>query len=378
VKALVMGGTQFNGLALVKELVRTGHDVTICNRGKTAADLPRPVQRLVADRTDAAALRSALGGRDWDCVYDISAYRPEDAKLMSELLRGRTGHYVFASSTVVYAPSDLLPITEDHPLDTSERQNEYGRNKILCEEHLLREQRERGFPATIAAFSMVFGPHNIIPEREQRMFVRLARGRPVLIPGAGTTLSQVGHVDDQARALRMLAGNPATFGRRYNVTGGDVFSDEGYVDTFAQVVGVQPEKLFLPAEWMDDLYAGRRSLEARPRQVNIDTRTARPDDRAAALFGVQRILQRLAPNLHHWNRSVFFSVQRLRRDVGWEPEYTFPAAVAQTWEWMQREGLDRSRDFDFGFEDDMIAALRSLASASNARSEAKPSEVRKG
>ena len=359
-KVLVMGGTAFNGLALVRELVRTGHDVSVCNRGKTAADLPRSVSRLVADRTDPDALRGALAGRDWDCVFDISAYRPEDAQLMCELLRGRTGHYVFASSTVIYAPSDLLPITEDHPLDRSERQNAYGLNKIRCEEILLREHRERGFPATIAAFSMVFGPNNIIPDREQRMFVRLARGRPVLIPGDGTTLGQIGHVDDEARALRMMAGRSVTFGRRYNLSGGDLFSDEGYVDTFARVVGVLPEKLFLPAEWMDDIYAGRMSLSGRPMQVNIDTRGGY-DDRAAVLFGVQRILQRLAPHLHHWNRSVFFSIDRLRRDLGWEPEYTFPAAVAQTWDWMQREGLDRTRDFDFGFEDDLIARLRSAS-----------------
>ena len=36
-KVLVMGGTQFNGLALVRELVRTGHDVSVLNRGKTDA-----------------------------------------------------------------------------------------------------------------------------------------------------------------------------------------------------------------------------------------------------------------------------------------------------------------------------------------------------
>ena len=148
-KVLVMGGTQFNGRALVAELARCGHDVTVCNRGKTPGDLPAGVQRLVADRTDPAALRAALAGRDWDCVQDMSAYRESDAKLMVELLRGRTGHYVFASSTVIYAASDLLPIGEDHPLERGERQNEYGMGKILCEDVLVREHRERGFPATI-------------------------------------------------------------------------------------------------------------------------------------------------------------------------------------------------------------------------------------
>ena len=60
-KVLVMGGTQFNGLALVHELVRSGHEVTVCNRGKTPADLPPGVTHLVADRTDHSLLREVIG-----------------------------------------------------------------------------------------------------------------------------------------------------------------------------------------------------------------------------------------------------------------------------------------------------------------------------
>jgi nucleoside-diphosphate-sugar epimerase len=41
VKVLVLGGTQFNGLALVHELARAGHDVTVLNRGKSEGALPR-------------------------------------------------------------------------------------------------------------------------------------------------------------------------------------------------------------------------------------------------------------------------------------------------------------------------------------------------
>jgi len=208
-----MGGTQFNGLALVHELVRTGHDVTILNRGQSRKQVPRSVRRLYADRTDHEALRKALEGEEFDCVHDISAYRPEDVKAMTSILHGRTGHYVFASSTVIYAASHLLPITEHHPVDRSERQNEYGLNKLLCEDHLIREHRERGFPASIVAFSMVFGPHNIIPDREQRMFVRLARGRKALLPGDGTTLGQVGFVEDEARMQR-LWDRALGYGRR--------------------------------------------------------------------------------------------------------------------------------------------------------------------
>jgi nucleoside-diphosphate-sugar epimerase len=352
-KVLVMGGTQFNGYALVRELVRRGHDVTIVNRGKTEAPLPRSVSRLVCDRTDHDAMRRTLSGLDFDCIHDVSAYRPEDVQLMADLFRGRCGHYVFASSTVIYAASDRLPITEDHPVDRSESQNGYGLAKLACEDILLREHRENGFPASITAYSMVFGPRNIIPEREQRMYVRLLRGRKVLIPGDGTTLGQVGHVEDQARALCMMMQKPATFGRRYNLTGGDCYSDEGYVDTFAEVVGAAPEKIFLPADYMDALYAGREELGGKVADVKVDIRS-QEEARQRSLFGVQRILCRIAPHLHHWNRSVFFGIDRLKQDTGWQPEYTFRSAVEQTWEWMQQEGLHESLEFDFGFEDELI------------------------
>jgi nucleoside-diphosphate-sugar epimerase len=355
-RVLVMGGTQFNGLALVHELARSGHHVTILNRGRTEAALPSGIERLTCDRTDGDALRSTLAGHDWDCVYDISAYRPEDVLLMVDILHGHTGHYVFASSTVIYAASNSVPITEGHPVERGECQNPYGLAKLQCEDVLLAAWRERGFPASIAAFSMVFGPHNIIPDREQRMFVRLLEGRKVLVPGDGTTVGQVGHVHDEARALRLMMQKSETFGRRYNLTGGDCFTDDGYVDTFAEVMGLAVEKVYIPPELMDDIYAGRIPLTDEPVNVRIDTRGA-ADTRGQALFQINRIIQRIAPHIHHWNRSVFFSIDQLKRDVGWEPELCFRGAVEQTWEWMQLSGRDKSLKFDFDFEDRLIERI---------------------
>ncbi len=352
---LVMGGTQFNGLALVRELAKHGHRVTVLNRGKTPAELPIGVERLRADRTDAAALREALGSRDFDVVHDVNAYRPEDVRQMVELLRGRVGHYVFVSSTVIYAARDLLPIREDHPLDRSPRQNEYGRLKIECEDILVRQHRESGFPATIVALSMGFGPRNILPDREQRMFARLLAGRSIPIPGDGAALGQVGHVDDQARALRMLMANPRTFGRRYNLTGGDYFSSEGYVDAFAAVVGAPPRKLFVPAELMDELWDGRTSLARGEVQAKIDIRsTERSDELQRQRFLLSFLVQRLAPHLHPWNRSVVFSIERMQQDVGWRPEYTFESAVEQTYAWFRRERLVETARFDWSWEDQLL------------------------
>ena len=361
-KALVMGGTMFNGLALVRDLCANGHDVTIVNRGKTVAELPEGVERLVCDRTDADAMRKVLGGLEFDCVYDVSAYRLEDVQLMSEIFEGRTGHYVFVSSTVIYAASDFLPISEEAPLDRSERQNEYGLNKIACEDFLFAKHAEQGFPASVVALSMVFGPNNILPDREQRMFARLLQGRPVMIPGDGTTLAQVGYVEDQARALRMVGGNPTTFGRRYNLTGADYFSAEGYVDCLAEIVGRDADKVFIPPRLMDDLFAGRASLLPSKVEANVDTRTDQQASRVANnQFMLSCLVQRIAPHLHGWNRNVLFDVDRLRRDVGWQPEFDLDRAARATWDWFRGAGLHESKSFDFSWEDELLRQVRAFA-----------------
>ncbi len=356
-KVLVMGGTLFNGYALVNELVKHGHEVTICNRGKTKAEIHPSVRRLIADRTDHVQLKSVLGGEDFDAIHDISAYHPEDVEAMVEIFHGRTGHYIFASSTVIYAASDKLPISEDDPVDRGPNQNEYGLHKLLCEDILIREWRERGFPASIVPFSMVFGPRNGLPDREQRMFGRLLRGRKILIPGDGLTLGQIGHVEDQARALRMMMQKPQTFGRRYNLTGADYFTNHGYVDTFAELLGVEPQKVSIPAEMMDDLWDGKIATSGSPVESSFDIRSSDGQKRTATQrFALSMLIQRLAPNIHRWNRSALFSIERLKHDTGWQPEYSFKGAVAQTWDWMKSEGIDK-RDFDFTLEDELLKRL---------------------
>jgi dTDP-glucose 4,6-dehydratase len=365
-KVLVMGGTQFNGLALVHELANTGHDVTILNRGQSEADLPLGIHRAYADRTDESQMRDVLASVDVDAVIDVTAYRPEDVSLMVDIFRGRIAHYIFISSTVIYAANDLLPITEDHPVERSQIQNEYGLNKLLCEDILIREWRENRFPASIVAFSMVMGAGNILPDREQRMFQRLLQNRPILIPGDGQVVQQVGHADDQARALRMLLGQPISFGERYNLTGGDYFTQEGYVDVFGQVVDRTPDKVFIPASLMDDLWEGRVELDLPVAQAKVDIRSKEKTNHLLInRFMLTMLVQQIAPHIHRWNRNAIFSVDKLRRHVGWESELPFARAVERTYRWYQAAGLDKTQSFDFSFEDQLIGLARERAAKEN-------------
>jgi nucleoside-diphosphate-sugar epimerase len=360
---LVVGGSQFNGFALVQELVRRGHDVTVLNRGRTGAPFPDGVTRLTADRTDEARMRDVLGREEYDCVHDMCAYHPEDVGLMIDLLRDRVGHYVFVSSTVIYARASVLPITEESAVDRSEHQIEYGLHKLLCEDRLLEAFASSGFPATTVALSMVMGPRNIVPDREQRMFVRLLQGRPVLVLGRGRALGQVGDVDDQAEALCAVMGQPVTFGQRYNLTGGQYFSDEGYVDVFADVVGKDADKVFVPGTLVDDVWHGRVELGlARPTGAHIDIRTTQAEQRMQEMAIRQRyqltnLVQKLAPHLHSWDDSVVFGIEKLARDVGWRPNRSFRDTVEKSYEWFTRERIAEHVAFDFAFEDELLGRV---------------------
>ena len=354
-RVLVMGGTQFNGLALVRELADHGHDVTILNRGQSQADLPRGIHRVFADRGDPAQMRDVLGSVDVDAVIDVSAYRPEDVELMVDVFRGRIAHYIFISSTVIYAQTDLLPIRETHPVDRGPAQNEYGMNKLLCEDILLRAWREHRFPASTVALSMVMGAENILPDREQRMFKRMREGRPILIPGDGTTTQQLGHAEDQAAALRLLLGKPASFGERYTLTGPDAFTQEGYVDTLGEILGCEPDKRFIPPSLMDDLWDGRIQIELPKATSKADIRAqTKPDPIMVNRFMLSMLVQQIAPNIHRWNRNTIFSIDKIRRDSGWEPSLTFPRAVERTYRWYESTELPAKQVFDFSWEDQLI------------------------
>lgn len=347
-KVLIMGGSRFNGYHLVRELVNSGHEITVLNRGVTPVVFPKQVRRLYADRKNHAQLREILGKEDFDCVQDISAYTLDDVQSMVEIFEGRVGHYIFASSTAVYAASKIMPLTEDAPVELGPQQEDYGRNKIVCERYLLNVWRQRRFPVSIARFAMVLGAHNRYPDREQRMWVRLLRGREILIPGDGTTLGMVGHVEDQARAMRLMMQNPRTFGQIYNVTGKDYFTDEAYVDTLAEIAGVKAQKVFVPAQIMD---------EVAPHAVIDRTRLGLGPDQSGNPLHARPFMQRLAPFIHGWRAPVLFSTKKLQDDLNYEQLYTFKSGEAQVYEWFEREGLADKLHFDFSAEDALLARL---------------------
>ena len=135
-KVLVLGGTQFIGPHIVDVLLARGHEVTLFNRGQTAA--PRAhTENLVGDRLQSEL--SVLDGRTFDATIDMCAYVPRVVHEVLDVL-GDPGHYVLVSSVSVYDSFELPGLREDSPThlladpNTEEVTGEtYGGLKVLCE-----------------------------------------------------------------------------------------------------------------------------------------------------------------------------------------------------------------------------------------------------
>ena len=100
---LVIGGTRFFGVRLVRRLIAAGHRITIATRGLTPDDFGDRVRRVQVDRKDLVAMTAAFGALGgFDVVFDQMCYTPRDAAIASAVFGGRVQRYVMASTLEVY------------------------------------------------------------------------------------------------------------------------------------------------------------------------------------------------------------------------------------------------------------------------------------
>jgi nucleoside-diphosphate-sugar epimerase len=331
-RALLLGGTRFVGLRLLRALHAAGHQVTILNRGRRQADLPAGVERLEADRRDGAAVRRVLEGRrrDFDVVFDATGYQVGNLEPVIDLLGETVTRYVFISSFAVYGRPSSFPIREDLPViepgDKTGGLDAYGADKVRCERFLMQAHRERGVPIVIVRSPGIYGPENWMDDREGSYFARLEMGRKILIGGRGESILHCGHIDDLAAACIAVTESDAAIGEVFNCTGPEAVSINTFVDALAAAVGVEARKVYLPYG------EGRESIDG---MMPYDS-----------------------------ERSHCHTIEKLHRRVGFWPLFDMKSVLAHTYAWWrEHRGLERIKfepgklgyDVDLAAEDALIA-----------------------
>lgn len=220
-KVLLIGGTGTISSAITRQLAASGHDLWLLNRGNRRNEVPASVKQVIVDIDDTDEVLRLLGDEQFDAVCEFIGFLPSQVERDIRLFRGRTRQYVYISSASTYnKPAASHIITEGTTLANPHW--EYSRNKIACEELLMREYREHGFPITIVRPSHTYCERGVPVsvhglKGSWQVLKRMMEGKPVIVNGDGSSLWTLTWNEDFARGFIGLLGNPKAIGEAFQI-----------------------------------------------------------------------------------------------------------------------------------------------------------------
>lgn len=248
---LVIGGTNFIGPFVIRQLRAMGHEVTLFHRGNTTAELPANVEQIFGDRQQLTDFKDEFARISPQVVLDMIPYTEQDARGIMQTFKGIAQRIVAISSIDVYRAYGVLlgkeagicsvPLTEDSPL----RQQLYifpemptrpsGYEKIRVEQIVMGDPE---LPGTILRLPMVYGPN----DPRHRLFDYLQRmdnhrAAIVLPESIAQWRSSYGYVKNVAHAIALAVCDSRASDRIYNVADLEVLSEAQRLEKISQVAG---------------------------------------------------------------------------------------------------------------------------------------------
>lgn len=318
-RILVTGAAGFIGSVVTEQLLDEGHDVVALDslkHGHAAAVLP-DAELIRADLLDAARLNDIVASSRVEAVIHLAAEALIDESvrnpglffgvntvgglnLVEAMLAAGVKRLIFSSTAAVYGEPAATPIPEDAPCEPV---NAYGESKLAFERmlpwyataHDLRSISLRYFNACGATARC--GEYHLPETHLIPILFEVALGQrgAINLFGSdyetpdGTCIRDYVHVADIARAhLLALARVDAVGSRAYNMGNSRGYSNLEVIETVRQVTG---------------------------REIHVEAAARRPGDPA----------------------RLVASDERIRSELGWEPEYpSLPAMVQSAWSWRIR------------------------------------------
>jgi len=255
-KALFIGGTGTISMAITRQLAENPDwELYLLNRGTRAQELPEGVKTITADINNEQQVAEAIRDINFDCVCDFIAFVPGQLERDYRLFAGKTKQFMFISSASAYQkPLSDYKITESTPL--ANPYWEYSRNKIACEEYLMKQYREQGFPITIIRPSHTYDERNVPvgahgDKGSWQVLKRMMDGKPVIIQGDGTSLWTITHNSDFAKAFIGLMGNVHAIGEAYHITTDESVTWNQIYAIIADELGVALKPYYVPSDFLD-------------------------------------------------------------------------------------------------------------------------------
>ena len=254
-KALFIGGTGTISTAITRKVAKDGEwELWLLNRGNRSDILPREVKVINADINDEEDVARKLEGTEWDCVCDFIGFVPAQVERDWRLFKGRTRQYMYISSASAYQKPAPSPwINEGTALANPYWQ--YSRDKIACEEFLMKKYREEGYPVTIIRPSHTYDERSVPLGVHGRngswqVLKRMLEGKPVIIHGDGTSLWTMTHNSDFAKGFTGLMGNPHAIGTAFQITNVEALTWNQIYTTIADVLGVELKPYYVASDYL--------------------------------------------------------------------------------------------------------------------------------
>ena len=256
-KILLIGGTGTISSAITRQLAESGHDLWLLNRGNRKTEVPASVKQVICDINDEPTVLQKLGDIRFDAVCEFIGFLPSQVERDIRLFRDRTSQYIYISSASAYnKPAASHFITEGTALANPYWQ--YSRDKIACEELLMREYREKGFPVTIVRPSHTYCERGVPvsvhgPKGSWQVLKRMTEGKPVIVHGDGSSLWTLTWNEDFARGFIGLIGNPKAIGEAFQIMSDEQLTWNQIYAAAAQALGAKFRPYYVASSYLAEV-----------------------------------------------------------------------------------------------------------------------------
>ena len=289
-KVLFIGGTGQISSAIVRKLAKEkDFEVWLLNRGNR--EVPDGVHQIIADVNDEEKVADAIKDMTFDTVCEFIGFTVDHIERDYRLFKGKTKQYIFTSSASAYhKPAAGYLITEGATLANPHWQ--YSRDKIACEEFLMKKYREEGFPVTIVRPSHTYDERNIPlgvhgKNGFYQVIKRMQEGKPVIIQGDGSSLWHLTFNEDFAIGYTGLIGNRHAIGEAFHITGDEVLTWDQIYQTIADALGVKLVPYHVSSEF----------LSAVGDKYGFDFEGSLIGDKSVSVVFDNSKIKRIAPNM---------------------------------------------------------------------------------
>jgi nucleoside-diphosphate-sugar epimerase len=254
-KVLFIGGTGIISMAITRQLSKLPNfELYLLNRGNRNSDLPSNVKIIQGDINNEQDIASKIENLSFDAVCNFIAFVPKHLERDYNLFKNKTKQYIFISSASAYQkPLSNYLITEGSPM--ANPYWEYSRNKIACEDFLMKKYREDKFPVTIVRPSHTYDERSVPlgvhgKNGSWQVIKRMQEGKPVIIHGDGTTLWTMTHNSDFAKAFIGLLGNVHALGETFHITSDESLTWNQIYQSIANALGVELKACHVSSEFL--------------------------------------------------------------------------------------------------------------------------------